>query len=85
MPLYKIFHKAGSSCACACVLGGERSTGIILNFPFEVLHNSLNKTGCKKHNVSVTIITKLMSANLSILTSTNFKNPNLSKANDKVF
>ena len=33
-------------------------------------------------NVSVTAITKLMPANLSILITTNFKNQNLSKAND---
>ena len=36
-------------------------------------------------NVSVTAITKLMPANLSILITTNFENQNLSKANDKVF
>ena len=39
---------------------------------------------CKKY-VSVTAITKLMPANLSILITTKFKNQNLSKANDKVF
>ena len=34
--------------------------------------------------ISVTAITKLMPANLSILITTKFKNQNLSKANDKV-
>ena len=36
-------------------------------------------------NVSVTAITKLMPAYLSILITTNFKNQNLAKANDNVF
>ena len=38
-----------------------------------------------KKYVSVTAVTKLMPANLSILITTNFRNQNLSKANDKVF
>ena len=51
---------------------------------YQNVRNLQDKHGCKKY-ASVTAITKLMPANLSILITTNFKNQNLSKANDKVF
>ena len=51
---------------------------------YQNVHNLQDKPGCKKY-VSVTAITKLMPANLSILITTKFKNENLSKDNDKVF
>ena len=37
--LYKTIHKAWSSCVRVCVLGGERSIGIILVFLCELLQS----------------------------------------------
>ena len=51
---------------------------------YQNVHDLQDKPGCKKY-VSVTAITKLMPANLSMLITAKFKNQNLSKANDKVF
>ena len=47
-------------------------------------HNLEDKTVCQKCNVSVTVIAKLVPANFSISIFTKFKNPNLSKASNKV-
>ena len=52
---------------------------------YQNVHNLQDKAGCKKYNVSVTAIANLMPANRSILIITEFKNENLSKANNKVF
>ena len=49
------------------------------------VHNLQDKTACQKYNVSVTAIAKLEPVNFSILITTKFKNPNLSKASNKVF
>ena len=35
----KSFIKLGTVCACVCVLGEERSIGIILVFPYELLQS----------------------------------------------
>ena len=51
---------------------------------YKNVHNLQDKPGCKKY-VSVTTVTKLMPANLSILITTKFKNQNLSKPKNKVF
>ena len=52
---------------------------------YQNVHNLQDKAGCKKYNVSVTAIANLMPANRSILIITEFKNENLSKANNKAF
>ena len=37
--LQNIFLSWEQYCACVCVLGGERSIGIILFFPYELLQS----------------------------------------------